>query len=220
MIALEVDRSRCLVTEYNRWDGSHRSTPFLRPYRRSFLLLFSLFSQSTFLFPRVTNLVHDRRLDRSLEHRIPGPRRLWDDLENTTPPGLPQGPLVENFSLSLSLLYLAPAPNPNAFTLPFLPRFTHHSSLALSLSSLSLSLSFSVSFSFTVPRHHPFLFLVLLVPTSMNGILSSRVLPTRTQSRVTRARCLSLSLSLFGAYTYNQKYVYSYRITHTGFYRV
>lgn len=113
------------------------------------------------------------------------------------PPGLPQGPLVENFSLSLSLLYLAPAPNPNTFTLPFLPRFTHHSSLALSLSSLSLS------FLLPLPFFHR------STPSSFSLSRSSRsyvyewdsfeprFTNTHTISRVTRALPLSLSLSLW-----------------------
>lgn len=88
------------------------------------------------------------------------------------------GPLVENFSLTAFLsftwrLRLIRIPSPLPLPFPYLLLPTH----------LSRRLPPPPSLSFTVPHRRPFLFLVLLVPTSMNGILSSPVSPTRSRAR-------------------------------------
>lgn len=88
------------------------------------------------------------------------------------------GPLVENFSLTAFLsftwrLRLIRIPSPLPLPFPYLLLPTH----------LSRRLPPPPSLSFTVPHRRPFLFLVLLVPTSMNGILSSPVSPTRARAR-------------------------------------
>lgn len=88
------------------------------------------------------------------------------------------GPLVENFSLTVFLsftwrLRLIRIPSP----LP-LPPFPTSFYLPICLAASPLP-----PLSFTVPHRRPFLFLVLLVPTSMNGILSSPVSPTRARAR-------------------------------------
>lgn len=91
------------------------------------------------------------------------------------------GPLVENFSLTAFLsftwrLRLIRIPSPLPLPFPYLLLPTHLSRRLPPSPSPS-------SLSFTVPHRRPFLFLVLLVPTSMNGILSSPVSPTRARAR-------------------------------------